>query len=152
MEKIFRLILQRHRVDFSQYRQTTIVRRIERRIEMDCSIDSLKQYADLLQHDDIELDNLYGDLLIVVTSFFRDIKPFESLKTNALMGLLADHPASEEFRVWVAACATGEEAYTVAMLIDECLRASGRKIDVKVFATDIHQKACLLYTSDAADE
>ena len=144
LERLFRAIQQRHRVDFNHYRPTTIGRRIERRIEMDSTIDSLKEYADLLEHDTIELDRLYADLLIGVTGFFRDIKPFESLKRNALEKLLENHPVDEEFRVWIAACSTGEEAYTVAILIDECLQKMGRaarKIQVKVFATDIHQTA-----------
>ena len=141
LERLFRAIQQRHRVDFSHYRPTTIGRRIERRIEMDNTIDSLEEYADLLEHDTIELDRLYADLLIGVTGFFRDIKPFESLKRNALQELLANHPVDEEFRVWIAACSTGEEAYSVAILIDECLRQTPREIQVKVFATDIHQTA-----------
>ena len=141
MERVFRAIQQRHRVDFSDYRPTTIGRRIERRIDMDNSVDSLEQYANLLEHDVVELDQLHSDLLIGVTSFFRDIKPFDSLKRNAICKLLADHPAKEEFRAWVAACATGEEAYSVAILIDECLREQGKRVDVKVFATDINQKA-----------
>ena len=153
LAKIFRAIQKRHRIDFSHYRPTTIGRRIERRIEMDGSIDSIKQYADLLEYDVIELDKLYGDLLIGVTGFFRDIKPFESLSKNVLMKLLADHPIDEEFRVWVAACATGEEAYTVAILIDECLEELSKRVNVKVFATDLHQtsinKATLgVYTED----
>jgi len=141
MERIFRAIQQRHGVDFSDYRPTTIGRRIERRIDMDRSVNSLEQYANLLEHDVVELDQLHGDLLIGVTGFFRDIKPFDSLKRNSLKKLLADHPVKEEFRVWVAACATGEEAYSVAILIDECLREQTKKIEVKVFATDINQKA-----------
>ena len=141
MERIFRAIQQRHRIDFSQYRSTTIGRRIERRIDMDSSIDSIKQYADLLENDTIELDQLHSDLLIGVTNFFRDTSPFESLKKNSLKTLLANHPSDQEFRVWVAACATGEEAYSIAILIDECLRESPRSIDVKVFATDVHRVA-----------
>ena len=141
LERIFRAIQKRHRIDFSQYRPTTIERRIERRVEMDTSIDSLSQYVDLLEQDDVELDRLHSDLLIGVTSFFRDIRPFESVKQNSLKKLLGDHPDGEEFRVWVAACATGEEAYSVAILIAECLQETPRSIDVKVFATDIHQAA-----------
>ena len=139
IDRIFRTIQQRHRVDFSQYRSTTIGRRIERRIEMDNSLSNLKQYADLLSHDTAELDHLYGDLLIGVTNFFRDGSPFESLKQNAIAKLLEDHPVEEEFRVWVAACATGEEAYSVAIAIDECLNSMSKDIDVKVFATDIYR-------------
>jgi two-component system CheB/CheR fusion protein len=141
MEQIFRSLQQRHRVDFSQYRPTTIGRRIERRIEMDSSIGSIKEYADLIASDTVELDQLHADLLIGVTNFFRDGEPFDTLKVNALKKLLAEHPAHEEFRVWVAACATGEEAYSIAILIDECLRESQRQLEVKVFATDIHRKA-----------
>lgn len=146
MDRIFRAIQKRYKIDFGQYRPTTIGRRIERRIEMDRSIDNLKQYADLLEQDEVELDQLHNDLLIGVTSFFRDIKPFESLKQNALKKMLNSHPPGEDFRVWVAACATGEEAYSVAILIDECIRELGKKIEVKVFATDINQKAINIAT------
>lgn len=141
MERILREIRQRHRVDFSQYRSTTIGRRIERRMEMDVSVSNLKQYANLITRDVVELDLLYGDLLIGVTSFFRDKEPFESLQRNAIAKLLRAHPADEEFRVWVAACASGEEAYSVAILIDECLDAISRDIAVKVFATDVFPPA-----------
>jgi len=141
MDRIFHTIRKRHSVDFSEYRPTTIGRRIERRIEMERSVNSLEQYADFIEQDVAELDRLHRDLLIGVTSFFRDVQPFDSLKLNALQKLLANHSADEEFRVWVAACATGEEAYSVAMLIDECLQDEPKKIDVKVFATDINRDA-----------
>ena len=141
LEKIFRAIQTRHRVDFSCYRPSTIGRRIERRIDMDASINSLLEYADLVTNDVIELDQLYKDLLINVTEFFRDAEPFESLERKALEKLLMQHPIEEEFRVWVAACATGEEAYSVAILIDECCKRLSRRISVKVFATDICQTA-----------
>ena len=141
MARIFRAIQQRHRIDFSQYRPTTVGRRIERRIDMDSSINSINQYADLLEHDTIELDQLHSDLLIGVTNFFRDSSPFESLKKNALEQMLIQHPVEEEFRVWVAACASGEEAYSIAILIDECLRDNPKKLEVRVFATDVDQAA-----------
>ncbi len=139
MDRIFRAIQQRHRIDFGQYRSTTIGRRIERRMKMDGTVSNLKQYADLVSHDTVELDLLYGDLLIGVTNFFRDGTPFKSLKDNALSKLLKEHPADQEFRVWVAACASGEEAYSVAISISECLDEIPKNISVKVFATDIYR-------------
>jgi len=141
MDKILLAIRDQYQVDFSHYRSTTIGRRIERRIDMNGLTEGIDQYVDMLKQDAAELDQLYHDLLIGVTGFFRDVQPFDSLKQNALMKLLNDHPSGEEFRVWVAACATGEEAYSVAILIDECLRQISKPVEVKVFATDIHKAA-----------
>ena len=152
LEKIFRAIQARHRIEFSSYRPSTIGRRIERRIDMDSSVNSLLEYADLVTNDVIELDLLYKDLLINVTEFFRDTEPFESLERNALEKLLLQHPLEEEFRVWVAACATGEEAYSVAILIDECCKRLDRQISVKVFATDISRASIAKATAGTYPE
>ena len=139
MERILQALHQRHHIDFSHYKPTTIGRRIKRRIEMDSAIDDMASYAALVEHDVDELDKLYQDLLIGVTEFFRDVGPFKSLREKVLPRLLAEQQRRGEFRVWVAACATGEEAYSIAILIDECLRDMNMKLDVKIFATDLHK-------------
>lgn len=138
IEHIFRLLQERHRIDFSHYKPTTIGRRIERRIQLN-HYGNLDEYVKLLEDTPDEVDQLYKDLLIGVTRFFRDSRAFEFLQQEILPQLLASQDTNEEFRVWVAACATGEEAYSLAILIDECMKELGRSASVKIFATDIHQ-------------
>jgi two-component system CheB/CheR fusion protein len=138
LEQIFSLLQQRHKIDFSYYKPTTIGRRIERRIQLNHHGD-LDQCVECLINDPSEVDQLYKDLLIGVTRFFRDPDAFSVLKQKVLSRLLAQAPLSEEFRVWVAGCGTGEEAYSVAILIDECMRETNRQANVKIFATDVHQ-------------
>ncbi len=138
LERIFRLLQQRHKIDFNYYKPTTIGRRIERRIQLNHHGD-IDEYVRRLENDPAEVDQLYKDLLIGVTRFFRDREAFDSLRNDVLPQLQLAHDTREEFRVWVAGCGTGEEAYSIAILIDECMRAMNRRLDVKIFATDVHQ-------------
>lgn len=92
-----------------------------------------------MANDPAELNQLYKDLLIGVTRFFRDPEAFEILGRDLIPPLLQRRRPDEEFRVWVAGCATGEEAYSLAILIQECLDAMPRPVPVKVFATDVHR-------------
>ena len=140
MEHIFRLLQERHRLDFNYYKSSTISRRIERRIQLNRHQD-MDEYVRRLEEDPREVDLLYKDLLIGVTRFFRDREAFESLRTDLLPKLLLAHDPREEFRVWVAACGTGEEAYSIAILLDQCMREMNRKHSVKIFATDVHQSS-----------
>ena len=139
MERIFRALHKRHHIDFNHYKPTTIGRRVKRRIEMDGAIGDIDDYAELLEQDSGKLDQLYRDLLIGVTRFFRDGEHFETLQKDVLPGVLANLQPNDEFRAWVAACATGEEAYSIAILLDECLRELDLQLDVKIFATDLHK-------------
>lgn len=138
LQHVFRLLQQRHKIDFAYYKPSTIGRRIERRIQLNHHGD-LDEYVARLEEDPSEVDLLYKDLLIGVTRFFRDGEAFEILRNDVLPQLLMAHNTNEEFRVWVAACGTGEEAYSIAILIDECMRAMNRRLPVKIFATDVHQ-------------
>ena len=138
LEHVFRLLQERHRVDFNYYKPSTISRRLERRIQLN-RYNDIDEYVRSLEKDVDELDQLYRDLLIGVTQFFRDREAFESLRWKVLPKILAAHPPREEFRVWVAACGTGEEAYSLAITIDECLHQKEGMFPVKIFATDIHQ-------------
>ncbi len=140
IEQVFQLLQRRHHIDFSHYKPTTIGRRVKRRIDMDESIDDMIQYANRLENDSRELDQLYRDLLIGVTGFFRDAGAFDTLRAE-ILSMLSAEKNQAEFRAWVAACATGEEAYTVAILVDECLRELGLEADVKIFATDLHKES-----------
>lgn len=134
--KLFRLLNERHGIDFAHYKTATVTRRLERRMTMK-SFDSLAEYARRLESDPVEMDKLYRDLLVEVTHFFRDPESFERLEQEVLPQMV--EAAEESLRFWVPGCATGEEAYSLAILLDECLTAQQRKLDVKVFATDVHQ-------------
>ncbi len=134
--QILHLLHRRSSLDFAQYKATTVGRRINRRIQL-LGLKSLQEYVNRLTIDEYELDELYKDLLIGVTKFFRDAEAFEALRPILVKSLSKKKP-SETFRVWVAACATGEEAYSIAMLIEEETRRRDLKVDFKVFATDAH--------------
>jgi two-component system, chemotaxis family, CheB/CheR fusion protein len=144
---IFRLLQDNYGIDFSHYKLNTVNRRIDRRVLLTQSAD-LDDYVQRLREDGGELNNLYKDLLIGVTSFFRDTEAFERLGRQALPQLLGEVGDNEEFRVWVPGCATGEEAYSLAILVQECLESLQRQINVKIFATDVH-RASLDFASAA---
>lgn len=137
METVFRLLRAEYGIDFSFYKPNTVVRRVERRVSLMRSA-SIDDYVEQLTTDAGELNLLYRDLLIGVTRFFRDREAFDVLKAEVLPELMADKEPGDEFRVWVAGCATGEEAYSIAILIDEALRKLAINLDVKIFATDVH--------------
>ena len=99
----------------------------------------LNDYAKRLEENLDELNLLYKDLLIGVTRFFRDHEAFQRLETEVLPAALAAIPTDEEFRAWVAGCATGEEAYSLAILLMEQAEAIHRRVKVKIFATDVHR-------------
>lgn len=142
--------------DFSNYKRPTLLRRIERRINIR-SLNSLQAYATYLQHNPDEVTALLKDLLISVTNFFRDKKAFDILEQEVIPALLMNKKAEDQVRIWVAGCATGEEAYSVAMLFAEKIQRSIDAPKVQVFATDIDEGAIAIaregyYTiNDAAD-
>ncbi len=127
-------------VDFTHYKPSTIVRRIHRRMAV-CHASTLEEYVALAQRSTREVAALFKDLLISVTKFFRDAEAFKSLYASVVQPLVDGARPGEPLRVWVAGCATGEEAYSLAMLFEECAEASGRPCDVKIFATDIDRDA-----------
>ena len=142
MESLPQVFLQlRHHTghDFSGYKESTVRRRIERRMNLH-RIASIAEYADYLRTTPSEIDLLFDELLIGVTSFFRDAAAFEAL--GVLFGeYIADKPDSYSVRVWVAGCSTGEEAYSIAIVLRECLEALERDVRVQIFATDLDAKA-----------
>lgn len=138
--EIFRLFRHRFGIDFSLYKPATIDRRIERRVQLSRSID-LKQYVEKLRNDFEEIDLLYRDLLVEVTQFFRDSGAFRILRSEIIPQMVKSAAPESEIRVWVPGCATGEEAYSLAILFDEAIAASGKEIALKVFATDVHQRS-----------
>ncbi len=145
IKTVFRLLNEQYGIDFSHYKPNTVIRRIQRRLSIH-QIGSLPEYAERLTSDHAELNSLYRDLLIGVTRFFRDAEAFETLEREVLPELI--NKADDELRVWVAGCATGEEAYSLAILLRELLDAAGSKLSVKIFATDVH-RASLSVASEA---
>ncbi|MDQ2103237.1 chemotaxis protein CheB [Azospirillum isscasi] len=125
-------------VDFSHYKLATLLRRIERRMHT-AGLDSMSDYAALLRRNNAETVSLYKEMLIGVTRFFRDGAAFAALADKAIPTLLAKRSTAEMVRVWVCGCATGEEAYSIAILFAEAQARMGRSFDVKIFATDIDQ-------------
>lgn len=141
LELICAALRRRHGIDFLAYKRPTLARRLERRL-IECGIDRLSTYAARISLDDVELDRLFHDLLIGVSSFFRDPDTWRLLAERALPALFADRPADRPIRAWVAGCAAGEEAFTVAILLHEAARAAGQPPDeIKVFATDANPRA-----------
>jgi two-component system CheB/CheR fusion protein len=126
--------------DFSQYKETTLVRRIDRRM----ALHQIERPDDYLRHareNPPELDALFRDLLIGVTQFFRDPEAFRVLDAQVIPRLLENKPAHEPIRVWVCGCSTGEEAYSIAILLYEHVLKSKRAYRIQVFATDIDARA-----------
>ena len=123
-------------IDFSLYREGMIKRRILRRLALR-NIDGLTEYGERLKNDSDELKALQRDLLIGVTSFFRDLESFECLKKVVFPRILQGRPAHETVRVWVAGCATGEEAFSIAISLREYLNETGAAVPVQIFASDI---------------
>src|SRR5688500_19883263 len=108
------------------------MRRIERRLQINQSYN-LDDYLQRLRDDSGELNSLYRDLLIGVTKFFRDREAFERLERDVLPPLLLRVPSDGDLRIWVAGCATGEEAYSLAILINERCELLKRRMNVKIF-------------------
>jgi two-component system CheB/CheR fusion protein len=126
--------------DFTQYKKTTIARRIERRMQV-LQIASETDYSDLLQRSAVECQLLFNELLINVTQFFRDPEAFEVMRADILEPMLTGKASNDEFRVWIAGCASGEEAYSVAIVLHELLQTHGSKCKVQLFATDLDAEA-----------
>ena len=139
LAKLFVLIRSEFGNDLTHYKSSTIERRVERRMTLH-KIGRLDDYVRYVQEHREELQALYKDMLITVTSFFRDAQAFEALKAKVLLGLLENRgDPSRPIRVWVPACATGEEAYSIAMSLIELLEEKGRDARVQIFGTDIDE-------------
>jgi two-component system CheB/CheR fusion protein len=126
--------------DFTQYKETTILRRMERRMALQQIADA-EDYLRYARENPAEVEALFGDLLIGVTNFFRDPEAFKVLEEQVIPRILAEKPPHEPLRVWVCGCSTGEEAYSIAILLHERMQALKRPLRVQVFATDIDQRA-----------
>jgi len=140
MQKAFIILRAQTGHDFSQYKPSIIQRRIERRMAAQ-QIKTMDSYVAYLNHTKEEVEALFRDFLIGVTSFFRDPKAFQVLGRQVIPKLLADRPAHAMIRVWVPGCCTGEEAYSIAILLQEQMETLKRGYKLQIFATDIDQRA-----------
>ena len=137
--RIFELLGERHGIDFADYKPGTVSRRIERRMQVN-GLGSLVEYANFVSNNPGELDSLYFDLLIGVTKFFRDSEAFYALGEH-LNSLVRRLESGQELRIWVAGCATGEEAYSIGILGIEAFARCNRDVRMKILATDLHEGA-----------
>lgn len=140
MSKILSLIRSKTGVDFSFYKQNTVVRRIQRRMGIN-QIQTLDEYVRYLESYPAEIQTLYKEILIGVTKFFRDPEGFDVLKNKVIPKLFENKNSRDAVRVWVAGCSTGEEAYSLAILLAEYCDENNLRDNIKVFATDIDRNA-----------
>jgi two-component system CheB/CheR fusion protein len=139
-KQIIGILQQRKDVDFSYYKRPTLQRRIARRIAL-VNKNTIAEYLIFLKENTIEQDALFQDVLIPVTSFLRNPKTFQILKDTFFPILFKNKPFSEPFRVWIAGCSTGEEAYSMAICLHEFLEDNFESAKIQIFASDISEKA-----------
>ncbi|MCC9138916.1 chemotaxis protein CheB [Pontibacter silvestris] len=140
LHKILDLICTHTGNDFKNYKEATLYRRIRKRMD-NLSLDSLHKYFLHMQENPAEINVLCQEFLIGVTKFFRDTEAFEMLEEEVIPKIIASKAPDEPVKVWVTACSTGEEVYSLAMLFKECFERVGLEPLVKLFATDIDQRA-----------
>ncbi len=140
LDAILSLVYAQTKHDFRAYKHSTLLRRIERRMSLQ-NIKHSQDYLAFLQQHPPEVLHLFRDLLISVTHFFRDPQAFAVLETDVLPQLVANHAPDKPVRVWVPGCATGEEVYSLAILIQEALERAQKPCPIQLFATDIDQSA-----------
>jgi two-component system, chemotaxis family, CheB/CheR fusion protein len=140
LKKIFILLRAQTSHDFSQYKPSTICRRIERRMAVH-QIDSTDAYVKYLQQTPVEIEALFRDLLIGVTNFFRDPEAFEALESLVIPKLFESKPPGAVIRAWSTGCSTGEEAYSLAILLHEQSEKLRQNFKLQVFASDIDSRA-----------
>ncbi|HIG31423.1 MAG TPA: chemotaxis protein CheR [Verrucomicrobiales bacterium] len=140
LQKIYVLLRTRTNHDFSLYKKNTICRRIERRMSVH-QIDDIADYVHYLQESDREIGILFKELLIGVTNFLRDPDAWEILLKDCLPKMLKSKPENYTIRVWVPGCSSGEEAYSMAIILHECMNKLKRHFNVQIFGTDIDEDA-----------
>ena len=140
MAKIINLLHNYTGVDFHYYKQSTVVRRVQRRMLLHKFI-SLQSYVEYLQNNSQEVNALFHDILINVTSFFRDIEVFSALKEKVFPNIIKNRSSESPIRIWIPGCSTGEEAYSIAICLTEFLREQSVSFPVQIFATDINEQA-----------
>ncbi len=138
--KILALIRRTTGVDFTYYKPNTITRRLERRISIN-QISTYENYVSFLENSEKEINILYKELLIGVTKFFRDQESFEILKETVIPAIFKEKNNEESVRLWSVGCSTGEEAYSLAILLREQMDKTGKNHDIKIFATDLDKES-----------
>jgi two-component system CheB/CheR fusion protein len=142
LDKILSVLRANTEVDFSRYKRSTILRRVRRRMALR-GLETMADYLPLLQNDPAEVQNLYQDFLIRVTRFFRDEEVFTALNTAVFPALIQDRAANNPIRIWVAACSTGEEVYSLAIALLEFLGERHLTLPIKILATDVNESALI---------
>lgn len=142
IEKIYRILFEEKEIDFSLYKKSTIIRRIERRLAT-LKMDNIAIYVEYLEKNQDEVSSLYNDILIGVTSFFRDKELFADLQ-KYIEEIVSKKEQGEEIRFWSIGCSTGEEAYSIAIMLSEVLGEKVSKYKIKIFATDIDDESLRL--------
>jgi two-component system CheB/CheR fusion protein len=150
MAAVYRMLEREFGIDFTHYKPSTVTRRIERRLQLSRA-DNIDAYVQRLREEREELDHLYRDLLIGVTRFFRNEEAFRLMEERVLPELWQSLPPGEPLRLWVAGCATGEEVYSLAILLYEIGQKLGER-PIKIFATDVHRGSLELATRALYDE
>jgi two-component system CheB/CheR fusion protein len=135
--EILELLHRRHGVDFSHYKRNTLHRRITRRMVLH-RVDGMADYLRIVEQTPEELEALYQDILINVTSFFRNPEAYDALKGHAFPRLLEGRSRHDPLRLWVLGCSTGEEAYSLAIALTEYMEDTQRQIPLQLFATDLN--------------
>jgi two-component system CheB/CheR fusion protein len=136
-QRVIDMLRQSTGVDFAKYKRNTLQRRITRRMVLH-KLDGLRDYLRMLQARPEELEALYQDVLINVTSFFRNPEAYDTLKSRVFPKLTEERGRNDSIRVWSLGCSTGEEAYSIAIAYTEFCEASGRRVPLQVFATDVN--------------
>ncbi|MBW3585466.1 MAG: ATPase, partial [Cyanobacteria bacterium 0813] len=127
-------------VDFTHYKQTTLKRRMQRRMLL-YNLEAIEDYAEYLQNTPTEVTALYHDVFIHVTSFFRDPESFEALSSKVFPAIVKDKSSKTPIRIWIAGCSTGEEAYSIAICLLEFLAARSTNLPIQIYGTDISETA-----------
>src|SRR5262249_19556279 len=138
LKRIFDLVRARTGHDFTRYKRATILRRLARRMQLNHR-SGLDQYLAYMREDPPEVQALFGELLISVTNFFRDPMAWEALRVQVIAPLVEHAEDDSPIRVWVPGCATGEEAYTLAILFREEISRRDRHRDLVIFGSDVDQ-------------
>ncbi|SFD18441.1 two-component system, chemotaxis family, CheB/CheR fusion protein [Chitinophaga sp. CF118] len=140
LPEVFQLVRENSGQDFHHYKSPTITRRIARRMTQ-FNLNTLEDYLQVLRQNPEENKLLAQDFLIGVTRFFRDKGAFEVIKDQILSKLIEEKEEGAILKIWVTACSTGEEVYSIAILLDQCLQKRNKWLDIKIFATDIDSNA-----------
>lgn len=135
-QKLFNVMHDRFQYDFADYKRPTLFRRTQRRMSL-LGVDDFDEYVTLVHNDPDEAAALFRDLMINVSSFFRDREAWRELEREVIDPLIAERADGDEIRVWTAGCATGEEAYTLGMLLLERAEEAGKRVTPRIFATDV---------------